>query len=291
MINETLIQYAKVASGIGIFNLFLFAVELLYSSVLKKDGKYNLKDTLTNFGTYSFLMVFNRLLGTGLLIGGFVFLYEISPLKMSQTNVFSWITGLFVADFCYYVYHRAGHEVRFLWNLHSTHHSSEHFNLSTSARLPLFGALIHFPFFAVMPLLGYHPVVVVTMYAIVFGYQGWIHTQYISSFPAWVEKIMGTPSAHRVHHGQNKIYHDKNYGGIFMVFDRIFGTYQEEIEAVRFGVTERMDSHNFLKVWFREIARTLRKTAQTRGLLNKVKIFLMPPGWEPSQANSRLSQG
>ena len=286
--SSTMLFYAKVAAPLAALNFILFLAEVIFSSVLKKDGKYTIKDTFANVGSYSFLVILNKLFITGAVIAAFCWAYEMTPLRLPLDSPIVWLAGLIFADFCYYWYHRVGHEMRFLWNMHSAHHSSKLYNMSTSARLPLFGTAVHLPFFIFMPLIGFHPYIVVTMYAVVFAYQGWLHTEYIGKLPAWAEKVFVTPSHHRAHHGRNKIYHDINYGGVFIVFDKFFGTFVPEGEKVEYGISDPLNSHNIFKIWFRDLWHTLRLAASQTTLSNRILIFLKRPGWEPKKHKSPM---
>ncbi len=173
----------------------------------------------------------------------------------------SWVLLVLLVDFCYYWFHRLHHEVRFFWAAHVTHHSSQYFNLTTAVRqswTPVTGTVFYLPIF----LLGFEA----WQFAFVYGwnliYQFWIHTERINSLPRWYEFVFNTPSHHRVHHGSDNVYLDKNYGGILIVFDRIFGTFQEEAARPAYGLTRNISSYNPIYVAWHEfvaIGRDVRR--------------------------------
>jgi sterol desaturase/sphingolipid hydroxylase (fatty acid hydroxylase superfamily) len=172
----------------------------------------------------------------------------------------SWVLLFLLVDLLYYWFHRVHHEVRFFWAAHVTHHSSQYFNLTTALRqswTPITGLVFYLPIF----LLGYD----VWQFAFVYGwnliYQYWIHTERIDKLPAWFELVFNTPSHHRVHHGTDNVYLDKNYGGILILFDRWFGSFQPETSRPVYGLTRNIDSANPVYVAWHEfgaIARDVR---------------------------------
>ncbi len=178
----------------------------------------------------------------------------------------SWVLLFLLVDFCYYWFHRLHHEVRFFWAAHVTHHSSQYYNLSTAVRqswTPVTATAFYIPIF----LLGFEP----WQFAFVYGwnliYQFWIHTERIDRLPRPFEYVLNTPSHHRVHHGSDNVYLDKNYGGILILFDRAFGTFQAEADRPVYGLTRNIDSYNPVYVaWheFAAIARDVRRAASWR---------------------------
>jgi sterol desaturase/sphingolipid hydroxylase (fatty acid hydroxylase superfamily) len=159
------------------------------------------------------------------------------------------ILTFIVTDLCFYWYHRVSHQVKFFWAFHLTHHSSQAMNLTTAYRINWFSAFLSPYFFIPAALLGFDPTVIVISYALNLFYQFFMHTEAVGKLPI-VEGIFNTPSAHRVHHGSNEIYLDKNYGGVFVFWDRLFGTYQEETEPVKYGITTGFVSYNPLVIIF-----------------------------------------
>jgi sterol desaturase/sphingolipid hydroxylase (fatty acid hydroxylase superfamily) len=153
------------------------------------------------------------------------------------------ILTFIVTDFCFYWYHRWSHQVKFLWAFHLTHHSSQSMNLTTAYRINWFSAVILPYFFIPAILVGCSPLVILLGYQANLFFQFFMHTESVGKVPL-IEGIINTPSAHRVHHGSNPIYIDKNYGGVFMVWDRLFGTYEPESEPVKYGITTGFVSYN-----------------------------------------------
>lgn len=186
----------------------------------------------------------------------------------SNVASFAWIAlpetvGMFLltlvmTDFAYYWYHRLNHEVAALWALHHTHHSSAWLNLTTAVRLNWLGKFISPFFFLPLVILGLPFQFVGLSLGAVLFYQFFLHTQAVPSLGKWEGVLFNTPSAHRVHHGSNSRYIDRNYGGIFVIWDRLFGTYTAELETVRFGVTTGSMGYNPLKVQFRPVWELLK---------------------------------
>jgi sterol desaturase/sphingolipid hydroxylase (fatty acid hydroxylase superfamily) len=201
----------------------------------------------------------------------------------------TWIVLLFAEDLCYYWFHRAHHEVRLLWATHVNHHSSRHFNLSTALRQPLLTALTGPIFWAPLPLIGFPVWMVLTAQAWSLLYQFWLHTEAIGKLGP-LEWIMNTPSHHRVHHGKNVAYLDKNHAGIFIVWDRLFGTFAPEVEPVVYGLTTDIDTFHLGKITFHEVGSIGRDVARAPGLGAKLGYLLAPPGWSHDGSTKTATQ-
>ncbi|MEM7219724.1 MAG: sterol desaturase family protein [Pseudomonadota bacterium] len=193
-------------------------------------------------------------------------------------NAWTIFAALVACDFAYYWEHRLSHEVRLLWTQHAVHHSSRYMNVIVAIRFGPFegvaSGLIHLP----LVLLGFPPELVFFGILTVLAYQGWLHTEYIGRLGI-LDEFLNTPSNHRVHHGSNPQYLDKNYGGISIVWDKLFGTYQPEVEPPRFGLKRDFESVNPLIVWTSEwpgLIRDLRSAAGTRECL---RILFAHPDW------------
>jgi sterol desaturase/sphingolipid hydroxylase (fatty acid hydroxylase superfamily) len=213
-------------------------------------------------------------------------LYELTPLRVPSDAWWAWVV-LFVADdLAFYWYHRVSHEVRVFWGSHVVHHSSQHFNLSTALRQP-WVPMTALPFWLPLALLGFKPWMILAQQAISLTYQFWIHTERIRRLPAPFELVLNTPSHHRVHHGANEIYLDRNYGGITIIWDRLFGTFAGESERVRYGLTKNIETHVPTRVAFHEYAAILRDLRRARTWRERAGYAFRGPGWSPGPPDGR----
>ena len=190
----------------------------------------------------------------------------------------AWLLLIPCEDFCYYWFHRASHEVRFLWSAHVNHHSSRHFNLSTALRQPWTTPITGPIFWVPLALLGFHPLMILAAQAISLIYQFWIHTELIGRLGSF-EWIMNTPSHHRVHHGSNVQYLDRNYAGIFIVWDRLFGSFEPEVSPVDYGLTKNLHSFNPVRIAFHDWAAMLRSVSHAASWRAALGYVFRPPGW------------
>jgi len=176
--------------------------------------------------------------------------------------------------------HRISHENRFFWASHVVHHSSKRYNLSTALRQTWTG-LFSVIFWLWMALMGFHPLMILTQMSISLLYQFWIHTETIDKMPKWFEAIFNTPSHHRVHHGSNPQYLDRNHAGILIIWDKLFGSFEPEIEKPVYGLITNINTFNPIKIAFIEWTSLFSDffTSKT-SLSNKFKYFLKPPGWK-----------
>ena len=193
----------------------------------------------------------------------------------------SYILILFAEDATYYWFHRISHENRFFWASHIVHHSSQKYNLSTALRQTWTGGFTSFVFWIPLVLIGFHPIIILFQMSISLLYQYWIHTELIDKLPKWFEFIFNTPSHHRVHHATNPQYLDRNHAGIFIIWDRIFGTFEPEVEKPVYGLTTNIDTFNPLKVAFLEWFGLFKDVLTSKtSFINRFKYFLKPPGWK-----------
>ena len=197
-------------------------------------------------------------------------------------GVLGWTVAIIGWDLIYYWDHRISHETRFFWASHVNHHSSLEFNLSTALRQPWTAFQTAF-FVGFLALVGVSPALIVMSGAINLIYQYWIHTEVVGRIGPF-ERILNSASHHRVHHGSNPQYLDKNYGGIFIVWDRLFGTYEPEVEPVRYGLTKDIHSYNLLTIAFHEWRALGRDVRATRGWRDRARRLYKGPGWEPQPA-------
>lgn len=237
------------------FLLVLIIAEMIWS--WKNDKKvYQLQETLTNtFVLIGFQISKLVFASYQLVILGFAASLSLFTFK---ENAAVFILTFFLADFVYYWFHRALHMYKPLWAFHHIHHSASHMNLSAAYRLNWFAALISPLFFVPLALLGLPPTFIVVSYTLNLLYQFFLHTEVVDKLGI-IEGIIDTPSAHRAHHGSNDIYLDKNFGGVLMIWDRIFKTYQPEIEKVIYGVKGETPSNNPFQLVFGEFVQLFKK--------------------------------
>lgn len=211
--------------------------------------------------------------------------------ELSASSLWVWVLAFFFYDVCYYWNHRLGHERNVLWAAHSVHHQSEDYNLSTALRQPSTGFIFGWIFYLPMAMAGVPPLVFLTVAALNLLYQFWVHTRHIPKL-GWFEWVFITPSNHRVHHAQNPVYMDRNYGGVFILWDRLFGTFQEELdeEPVVFGVTTALASWNPLWANAQFYVALWRDAVRAESWWDKLRIWFMPTGWRPADVAAKYPQ-
>ncbi len=250
-------------------------------SYLSPDAKASISMGLVSIltmGVWKFL---------GLL--GYAALYVyVAPWQLSPRDWYTWVIALVGVDLLFYVYHRIAHRVRLVWATHQAHHSSRYFNFATALRQKWnnSGELV---MWAPLPLLGVPPWMVFFSFSISLVYQFWIHTERIGKLPRPIEFVFNTPSHHRVHHGMDPEYLDRNYGGILIIWDRMFGSFQPEIFRPHYGLTKPVDTFNIWKLETHEyvaIARDVRAATRWR---DRFGYVFGPPGWVP--AGTSVSAG
>jgi sterol desaturase/sphingolipid hydroxylase (fatty acid hydroxylase superfamily) len=203
-------------------------------------------------------------------------LYEWAPVRLGN-GPWVWAAALVADDFAYYWFHRVHHEVRFFWAAHVTHHSSRRYNLATALRQS-WTPMTSLPFYAPLALLGFDPVMLATVHGINLLYQFWIHTETIGTLGAF-ERVMNTPSHHRVHHASNVQYLDRNYAGILIVWDRLFGTFEPEVEAPVYGLTKNIETYDPFRIAFHEWVAIARDLVRARSWRTRWNLVAKPPGW------------
>ena len=262
-------------------SLAFLAFELLRYVVIKKMNWTLAGDTVANFVTLGMFLLLSYALFGALYLSAYFYFHQFAVFDIGV----SWGTVILcvvAADLAYYWEHRFTHRVGIGWATHTVHHSSPFFNISVAYRFgPLDGL---WPIFFHLPLvlIGFNPFVVFFAEAFVQLYQTILHTEVIKKLPRPIEYVMNTPSHHRVHHGANDKYIDKNYAGIFIIWDRMFGTFAEETEKVAYGITKPVDSVNPLTIFFHGLIRIGRQVVEAKGLGNKLAILIKPPGWQPA---------
>jgi sterol desaturase/sphingolipid hydroxylase (fatty acid hydroxylase superfamily) len=260
-----------------IFNISLILIETLTDLMTSKKRRW--KDTGANF----LIFIINQLLEKTVVgsVGVICLMpfHWLTPLSIPM-NLLTWILAFFAADFTYYWMHRIEHEQRILWALHSVHHSSKDYNLSVSFRLSIIEGLIEWIFLIPMILIGFSPFQAIVGLILVAQFQTWIHTERIGKL-GWLDKVFNTPSVHRVHHGSNKKYLDKNYGGFLIIWDRIFGTYQKEEEQVIYGLTKDINTNNALLINFIEFKSIIKDLKKCKSWKDRFKITFGNLSWRP----------
>ncbi|HEY9104216.1 sterol desaturase family protein [Chitinimonas sp.] len=227
-----------------------------------------------------------QLASGGLLAGlyGWVWSHRIATVPLG--SVWAWLALFVASEFCYYWQHRLGHECRWFWASHSVHHSSNHFNFAAAYRLSWTAALTGGAL-CFLPLiwLGFAPGALLAVLALNLLYQFWLHTEVVPKL-GWLEWLLNTPSHHRVHHAANPHYLDANYGGVLIVFDRLFGTFVAETaaEPCRYGLVRPLNTYNPLRIVFAEWLELVRDLYRARGWCDRLGHLLRAPGWQPGGA-------
>ena len=212
----------------------------------------------------------------------FIYLHEASPLKdLVGRQWWAWLVLIILDDFCYYWFHRLSHEVRLFWAGHVPHHSSIKMNFGTALRQGV-GERIHkLVFWIWIPLLGFDPLMIITVMWINLIYQFWVHTEWVDKFPIWIEYLFNTPSHHRVHHASNLRYLDRNHAGIFIIWDRLFGTFAAETsnEKPIYGLTKNIETYHPIVVATHEYHEIWKDIRRAKKWQDKLKYIFFAPGW------------
>jgi sterol desaturase/sphingolipid hydroxylase (fatty acid hydroxylase superfamily) len=247
---------------------------------IKDRSRYCPRDTLT-----SLMLGFGSTIA-GVLAGGFVFGMAVWVHQYRLFDIsFAWywfVLAFVLDDLAYYVFHRSAHRVRWFWASHVIHHSSQHYNLSTALRQTWTGFFsLGFIFRLPLFLIGFPPAMVLFVAGLNLVYQFWIHTEVIGRMPRWFEAVMNTPSHHRVHHATNPRYLDKNYAGVFIIWDRMFGTFEAERDddRPRYGIVKNLPDFNLLRAAFHEWGGIAQDVWAAPTWRARVMYMIAPPGW------------
>jgi sterol desaturase/sphingolipid hydroxylase (fatty acid hydroxylase superfamily) len=264
----------------------LIAVELVAARWLGRQV-YRLNDAISSIGLGVLSQisgVFSKALQVGIYA---VVLQQVALFELPVDSPWVWISGLLLYDFCYYWLHRAGHEVNLLWAAHVVHHQSERYNLSTALRQSSSGALFGWIFYLPMALLGFPLEVFAVVAVIDLLYQYWIHTELVPKL-GWFDRVFASPSNHRAHHAVNMRYLDRNYGGLLILWDRLFGTFVEEDERDPpvYGTRAPLRSFNPLWANLEVYAGLLRDTLRSRSWGDRFKLWFARPGWRPADVQT-----
>ncbi len=267
-----------IVLSIPIF-FILIGVELLVSK-MQKSNLYRFNDAITNISCGIVQQVTGVFTKT-MLVVGYLYIYQHWRLFELEENWVTWIALFLGIDFFYYWFHRMAHEISLFWGTHIVHHQSEDYNLSVALRQSSLQGFVSMIFYLPLALIGFNPISFVAINAFQTLYQFWIHTETIRKLPAWFEYIFNTPSHHRVHHGKNPKYIDKNHGGTLIIFDRLFGTFQAEEEEVVYGVTKPLASWNPIWAnldWYADLWRDLKRPMSW---VDRLYLLFAKPGWLP----------
>ena len=262
-------------------SLMFVEMALIKAGIVR--GHFTWRDTLASLvmraGNYT-----SYALVAGITYACFKFFYDHRLFEIPWDSPWTWVSIAVLDDFAYYWFHRWSHEVRFWWAAHVNHHSSQEYNLSTAVRQTWTGAIVGTwaPWF-VLAWIGFPIELIFLQSGLNLLYQYWIHTEAIRRLPAWYEYIFNTPSHHRVHHASNPRYVDRNYAGMFMVWDRMFGTFaaERDDEPPKYGLIHNIDTYNPIKIAFHEWVAMFRDVKRSRSLREAFMYVFGPPGWRP----------
>ena len=269
-----------ITLAIPVFFL-LIIIEYFYGRYVGKNT-YRLNDTVTSI-TVGMISRFPTMLNLG--VQSVIFVYISSYLNMellSMKNPFTWIIAFLLYDLSYYWMHRMHHEIKILWATHSVHHHGEDYNLATALRQTSTGWLWKWIFYMPMIILGVPGEVFITVAGVNLVYQFWVHTEHIGHL-GFLEKIFITPMNHRIHHAKNKEYIDANYGGVFIIWDRMFGTYNPQRPDVKpvYGTATPLNSWNPLWANFQVFSIMIKDTIKTKSWKDKIKVWFSKTYWRP----------
>ena len=264
---------------------FILAViaEILAAKFAKTRTNYEARDTAASLAMGLGSTIAGVLIG-GVIAAATLWAWQHRIFTISMTAIWAWVAIVFLEDMTYYWFHRLSHERRFWWAAHVNHHSSQHYNLSTALRQTWTGG-VNGSWLLWMPLafLGFPPSMIAIEKGISLVYQFWIHTEAIKRLPAPIEAVFNTPSHHRVHHARNPRYLDRNYAGILIIWDRMFGTFEPELdeEPPRYGIVKNLGDFNIVRVAFHEWIGIGRDLMTARSVGDVWGYVFGPPGWRP----------
>jgi sterol desaturase/sphingolipid hydroxylase (fatty acid hydroxylase superfamily) len=268
------------------FFLLAIAIEWLWGRWSGRDT-YRLTDTVSSL-TLGGLSQARRFVALG--VGGSVYawLSSVTPFATWTAEGWAaWVAAFCLYDLCYYCSHRAGHEIKLFWASHVVHHQSEDYNLSTALRQTSSGFLFGWIFYTPLFFIGVPVEMMVTVGALNLIYQFWVHTEHVGEL-GWFEYVFVSPSNHRVHHARNTCYLDRNYGGVFIIWDRLFGTYQRELpsEPCVYGITKPIKSWSPIEAWIHVYRDILSDMVRTRRWGERLWVPFSHPAWQPSDLRS-----
>ena len=289
---EVLIE--KMENNVGLVILFIFGcsillaiVEFIWEIYQKKIDQKRLGEMWASFSVFIVAQLTEKT-GTALFLGIFIYLANFIPWQI-PINLGTTILAIILIDFLYYWEHRLEHEIRVLWSYHSIHHSSPIYNYTTALRVSFIDNFVTWIFFLPAILIGFNPFITLLAIGVMLVYQFWLHTEIIGKL-GWFEYIFMTPSQHRVHHGSDEIYLDKNYGAILSIWDRMFGTFQEELHRPTYGLTKQIKTINPIKIHAFEYINIFKDMKTARNFKDAWNYLIKHPGWQPNEQMTNSSQ-
>jgi sterol desaturase/sphingolipid hydroxylase (fatty acid hydroxylase superfamily) len=262
-------------------SLGTIGIEAALSSTAMVKARYRITDTFASLGMQAGNIAMNLLMA-GIVFAGLSAAYKIRLFDISASSPWAWLAIFFLDDFIYYWFHRICHEWRFWCAAHVNHHSSQEYNLSTAIRQSWTSVIVGtWTPWIPLALLGFPPAMILAQQGFNLFYQFWIHTEAIHRMPRWFEYLFNTPSHHRVHHASNPRYLDRNYAGVLMVWDRLFGSFVEEHdeEPPRYGIVKNIQTFNPVRIAFHEWASIVRELIAARSVREAFGTVFGPPGW------------
>ena len=286
----------KSALSLGlVMNIILYAIPFFFALIglellldkIRNTGYYRLNDAINSLSAG----VLSRMseIAKGILpFTVYVLIYQHFALFSLPDTLWMWLLAFVVYDLCYYWNHRLGHEMSLLWAAQVVHHSSEEYNLTTALRQTS-SSFLSYVFYLPMALLGVDPLLLLEVASLNLVYQFWVHTRHVPEL-GWLEYLLVTPSNHRVHHAQNRVYIDRNYGGVFIIWDRLFGTYQRELSSdpVIFGIRSALKSWNPLYANIQVYAQLWQDSWHTARWRDKLRVWFGRTGWRPADVAERF---
>lgn len=270
------------AFALPIFGLAIFAEVMVARRRGHLKKSYSIGTALSDIGCGAAFQAFEVLINLGL-IGVYAILVEhLALVTWDEGSVWPWLIGAIAVDFLYYWWHRLSHVVNVLWAVHGVHHQSEDYNLAVALRQPILEPVTWFFFYWVLAFVGIPPLVLLTCYGANLFYQFWIHTELVEKLPPWVERVLNTPSHHRVHHGVDEAYLDRNYGGVLLIWDKLFGSFQPEQQRPTYGTTVPLRSYNPLWGNAQHLHRVYRLARAASSWRDRIWAWFAHPAWLPA---------
>jgi len=267
-------------SVIFIFSIILAVVEFFWELYKKKINIWRLGEMWASFSVFIIAQLLEKT-SSLVFLGAFFFIGEYIPWQI-PVNMWTTLLCLLLVDFVYYWEHVIEHKVRILWSYHSIHHSSPIYNYSTAMRVSFIDSLVTWVFYLPLVIIGFHPYFVALCLFLLLMYQFWLHTEIIGKL-GWFEKLFMTPSQHRVHHGSDKMYLDKNFGALLSIWDRMFGTFQEEEHKPTYGLKSPINTINPIKVHLVEYINIFKDIRKAKSLREIWNYLVKPPDWQPKK--------